>query len=340
MKKLISLLSIAAVIFVAVRFGARQHHSIGLRENGEHYQEECQSEGCDVEEKQEMYGSYNSECLDESCSLEEVREISGSINSINPMLNDFRNRGWRVQNCHFWGGCVYSPGCISDSGDAAMGGLCNQSAINQFWHDFDFDKDDWDNGFGYEDPCNINLPLGRTFSALNVLDFFGTSKAENSSNWLPWFYAFSSNAIDELDARCDFGRACDGCVLATTVSGPIIDNYTVLKWPFFYSLDAPSRAGTIVHEARHADGKGHNCGSGCPRGGSCDSSWGYNGANTYQVLYLWWLYAEGRGIARPLRNMARNRANGILSSGFCNRPKNKDVFGPNTSNPEANFVIL
>jgi hypothetical protein len=326
---------IALAVFLTVTVSAQQLPDEAVPA-AETYDEECQSEGCDGEEVEEMHEDYESECFEESCNTEEVREIAGSRGAINAMLNDFQARGLRVSGCDFIGPCQPSPGNNVATRDTEFGAFCSQASINQHWDDFDFDREDWDNGFGYEDPCNNNLPLGRTFNALNLLDFFGTSKPDDSDNWLPWFYSFASNAHDELDAKCGSGRA-NGCLIAQNFRG--LDDYTVLYWPFFYGQDVPSRAATIVHEARHADGSGHNGGTTCPNGGSCDSNWGYNGAITYEVLYLWWLRAQGTGVSTAARNLARTRGNALLASNFNTRPTNAAVFGAGAANPNANFSI-
>lgn len=335
MKRLFGFALIALGVFFFVDWASRQ--PLASTDSGEDYAEECQSEGCSVEEREELHESYESECFEETCSFEEVRETAGRTNSVNAMLTDFQNRGWKVSNCHFWGGCFYSPGNNNASGDNNFIGQCGGS-IGQLWNDFDFDKGDWDQGFGYFDACNVNKPLARTFNALNLLDLFGTSMPPGSSNWLPWFYAFASNEIDELDARCGFGNP-NGCTTARTWWGAGVNDRTALYWPFFYGLNVPARASTIVHEARHADGRGHNGGSGCPRNGSCDKTWGYWGANTYQVMYLWWLRAQGNLTTPAVRALARTRGNNILANGFNTRPSRAAVFGAGVSNPNANFSI-
>lgn len=338
MKKIISLIAIAMPIILFVSFGAQRSEMLLLSDNGEDFREECQREGCDTEETEELHESYESECFEENCQFEEVREIAGRTGSINAMMNNFQNRGWTVNNCHRWGGCVYSPGNNNTSGDVAFGALCTQSSINQHWADFDFDKGDWDEGFGYNDPCNINLPLGRTFNALNLLDFFGRSMPNGSSNWLPWFYAYASNKTDELDARCGFGQA-NGCTFARSIRG--LDDRVELYWPFFYRniMNVASRAATIVHESRHQDGKGHNCNS-CANGGSCDTNWGYRGANYMGIMYLWWLRAAGDGVSPALRAAARTRGNVQLGNRFCSgNPTRGQVLGSGVSNAASAFRI-
>lgn len=222
--------------------------------------------------------------------------------------------------------CYYQPGNNNDSGDSFYKSyICNQSMVNQFWDHFSFDKDDWDNGFGYEDPCNINKPLARTFNALYLLAYSAEDYAKNtgdfSGNALRWGYPYSASKIDELDGRCGSGDKNTGPRATSYWGGWIfVDDRTELKWPFFYNENVAERAGTIVHEARHADGKGHNAGSDCPRGASCDSEWTYYGGNTYQVLFLWWFYVDGTRTTTAMKDFAKIEAQSIIDRGFKNTP--------------------
>jgi hypothetical protein len=218
--------------------------------------------------------------------------------------------------------CYYLNGNNTTSGDALYGPRsCNQGMIDQFWEHFDFDKGDWDDGFGYHDACNINKPLARTFNALYLLAYSAQDYARNtgdfSGNALRWGYPYSASKIDELDGRC--GNGTTSGVAATTYSG-LQDNRTVLKWPFFYGSNVVERAGIIVHEARHAGGKGHNAGSRCPQGASCDTTWGYKGANMYQTLYLWWFYVDGTRTTSAMKNFAKLQAQRTIDRAFVTNP--------------------
>lgn len=176
--------------------------------------------------------------------------------------------------------CKYQPENNNDSGDNFyISSACNQTYINQFWNHFDFDKGDWDEGFGYEAACDVNRPLARTFNSLYLLAYsaedYAKSTSDFSGNALRWGYPYAATHIDELDGRCGSGDKNSGA-RATTYTGAFADDRTVLKWPFFYGEVVVERAGTILHESRHAAGKSHNGGSGCPRKGSCDTNWAYN----------------------------------------------------------------
>ena len=220
--------------------------------------------------------------------------------------------------------CYYQPGNNTDSGDSFYGAfICDQRYVDQFWDHFDFDKGDWDDGFGYYDCCNVNKPLARTFNALYLLAYsaedYAKSTGDFSGNALRWAYPYSATNIDELDGRCGSGDKNSGA-RATTYWGFFVDDRTVLKWPFFYGENVIERAGTILHESRHAAGKGHNGGSGCPRGKSCDTNWNYQGANMFQVLYLWWFYVDGTRTTSGMRNYAKIEAQRIIDRGFNTNP--------------------
>ena len=307
------------------------------------FEEECIEESCDAEESEELHENYESECFEENCDLEEVREIAGRRGSINAMLNDFQSRGWAINACHRVGSCAASPGNNVTSFDTFFDSFCTQASINQHWNDFDFDEDDWDGGFGYNAPCNENLPLGRTFNALNLLDLFGTSRPAGSNNYLPFFYDYSADATDELDERygSKYPGAYPGCnrmTFATNFQG--LDDYIELYWPFFYNQNVFQRAATIVHEARHED-KDHNGGTTCGNGGSCDTTWTYNGANRYEILYLWWLSACADNVM-PITTGFRNQivtAGNNMWNKFNTRPTRGEVLGAGVSNPTAPVVI-
>jgi len=177
---------------------------------------------------------------------------------------------------------------------------CDQANVNEMVADFEMDEGNWDDGFGWADACNNDLPLKRTFNALQVLRFAVTA-TPNCSDTLEnvgiWSYCYAKNAIDELDAECG-----DGSARAMTHHG--IDDYTELYLPFFYDESVVQRAGTIFHEARHAGGWCSHT-DGCIDGnGSCDPSWsdgcvGFGsgsgrGANAYTVLFAHWFATTAR----------------------------------------------
>jgi hypothetical protein len=215
--------------------------------------------------------------------------------------------------------CTYSVPNLDTSGDNLYGPrICWQAFIDWAWDAFDFDKDDWDEGFGYDDVCNNRQPLSRALSGIYCLTYSSPRYPNESynGNILEWGSRFARNAIDELDARCGTTTctpsSCTGSI-AYTQWGPVTDDLTRLYLPFFYNQGVSLRAGTILHESRHADGKGHDSGNN-------DSSWGYNGAWRWQVCWLAWFAAEGTSTSTAMRTQATQRANNIINGNFDTHP--------------------
>ncbi len=65
------------------------------------YQEECNAEGCNSEEIEELYESYAEECLHEGCRKEEIIELGGNPSGALDMLREFQNRGYQVDDTDF-----------------------------------------------------------------------------------------------------------------------------------------------------------------------------------------------------------------------------------------------
>jgi hypothetical protein len=198
-------------------------------------------------------------------------------------------------------------------------GLCHQERVDHWWSVFKMRKDDWDNGFGYEDCCNLDLPLARTFAAMYLLTYSADDYAKNtgdfSGNALRWAYPYTASNAGRVSALCFKPGSSPGDWNAWAYGSRV-----ELYLPYFYGLDVASRAGTLLHEARHNGGKSHNGGSSCPRGASCDTNWDYQGANMYHVLYLWWFAVDGTRTTSAIRDMARNRARTVHNNGFNTNP--------------------
>jgi hypothetical protein len=211
--------------------------------------------------------------------------------------------------------------------DSFYGSLwgCQQIYVDDMWSRFDFAHDDWDQGFGFEDPCNDSLPLKRTFNALQLLAYGVTANptcSTSSSNVGLWAYCWAGNNIDELNGRC--GESAR----AYTKFGPIIDNYTDLYMPFFSDETVVQRAATIFHEARHAHGWCTHDNSCVDGNNSCDPTWDWGcvgtgsgtgiGANAYTVVFMNWFAATARSnwINSSIRYDAVAEGNYYLSHRF------------------------
>lgn len=209
------------------------------------------------------------------------------------------------------------------SGDNLYGPrICSQPFVDWAWTAHGFRKNYWDDGFGYEDPCNTDRPLARTFNAIWLLNYSADDywNEEWSNNILHWGRRYVRNQIDDLRSLCG-----DGSAIARTHSGAFVDDRIELYLGFWFSKDVPGRAETLIHESRHMGGKSHHAkfpaGSvfGAGKSGA-DSSWGYEGAWMYGALYLWWFYADGRRTTWALRQAARQRANLVIDNAFATHP--------------------
>lgn len=207
------------------------------------------------------------------------------------------------------------------SGDNFYGAsICDQVYVDFFWNTYGFagNKDYWDGGFGWEDACNTDLPLARTFNACYAL----TYSAENWENddysgaMLNWARRYVRDEIDNLRSLCG-----DGSAIARSFGNGTVEVYT----GFWFSKDVPGRVETLVHESRHEGGKPHNAnfpaGSVFGAGGSgADSDWAYEGAWMYGALYLWWYFAQGARTTAALRERARQRGNLVIDNAFATHP--------------------
>jgi hypothetical protein len=229
-------------------------------------------------------------------------------------------------------------GSTSDIGDnfsmwdTNNGWGCQQQFIDYWWNAYDFDEGDWDNGMGYSDPCNNNLPLARTFNGMWHLGYVGTNTPNcdtTALNKTLWAQCWTAAATDEVDSDCYTGatataKSCQDCDWE--------DCRTILHKPFFYSQNPARRAATLFHEARHTrnGGCGHN-GESCARGSSCEESytngceesWAgglQKGANSYEVIYIESYVFFGWRTTTPMKNNMVSAGNDLFSRAYDTVP--------------------
>jgi hypothetical protein len=211
---------------------------------------------------------------------------------------------------------------------------CTQAWTDFYWDAYDFDKGDWDNGFGWEADCDLRRPLARTFQAIELVNYAApvdaTTTDDFSGDFLHWAGNYTIREFDELDGRCS-----NGTLRAYTTWGTI-DDTTELYTRFFYSENVVQRAGTLVHESRHGAWCGHNGNDGsnvCPlMSKSCDESFNDGcsgafspsgkGADAFQVMWLWWyaFEADPQHSNSTMKDFARDEANRILDTMFDVNP--------------------
>jgi hypothetical protein len=203
---------------------------------------------------------------------------------------------------HMWGG---------------NGWQCQQQFIDYWWSAFGFEKDYWDEGMGWDDCCNIDQPLARTFNALWALGYSSTGSPNcdtNASNMTLWAMCYAAAFTDKTRAYCGSG----------TANGTAADSENKemnLFWPFFYGYTTATRASIVFHESRHGSGCNHNGGSSCPNGTSCDISinngcaeYTGNGADTFQAFYLSYYAQTAWRTTAGLKQSAVALANDLMSS--------------------------
>jgi hypothetical protein len=219
--------------------------------------------------------------------------------------------------------CTYTVPDKNISGDNLYGPrICWQAFIDWAWYAHGFKKNYWDDGFGYEDCCNTDKPLARTFNAIWLLNYSAEDywNEQWDNNILHWGRRYVRDQIDDLRSKCG-----DGSAIAAAFKGLFVDDRIELYLGFWYSKDVAGRAETLIHESRHMGGKSHNAnfpsGSvfGAGKSGA-DSSWDYKGAWMYGALYLWWFYADGRRTTWALRQQAKQRANLVIDNAFATHP--------------------
>jgi len=213
---------------------------------------------------------------------------------------------------------------------------CDQGQIDDMWSQFELDADDWAS-FGFSDPCNYNMPLGRLFDSLQLMAHASVDPPACSGgpdNILAWSYCWAAGHI-QITTNCfaDPDREAEGA--------RILDDDVEL-FASFFDDSVVGRASVIMHEARHVEGGcGHSDdfdsifvgpGGGCLRGASCDGAYhdgcsGFfsssgKGANAYQVDFLIDFVAHSRPdwTTPDIRLHAALLANSLLETAFYSDP--------------------
>jgi hypothetical protein len=156
----------------------------------------------------------------------------------------------------------------ASSGDTLYSSrACWQELVDWAWLAFGFQNQYWDDGFGCEDPCYIDLPLNRTVSAIWLLCYSAEDyeKDEYGNNCLHWARRYCWDQIDSLRSFCGDGSA------VARASGSNVDVFL----GYWYDQDVSVRASTLLHEARHIGGKPHD--ADFPEGSTFGGRWSHVG---------------------------------------------------------------
>lgn len=182
---------------------------------------------------------------------------------------------------------------------------CDIDFINLMWEAFDFDRVDWDQGYGYDHPCDPDFPLNRTLNGMWALYYSGSEQAERDNSPVWWGYNFAISRIDEVDAICNGpGRGTS----AQFFDAPFIDDRVELYYRFFDENFVVIRSAILVHEAGHSNQKVHLLNDDCQEGTSCDPNWQYNGANTHEVCYSWSFGYDAINTTQVMKNRSKDSA--------------------------------
>lgn len=288
--------------------------------------------------------------------------------------------------------CTYRVPDLAASGDALYGpAICNQPFVDWAWSVHGFNYDWWQDGWGFDDVCNIRKPLARCLNAMWLLTYSADDYQNDAWNtdalhWGGRYVRTQFKFTDDLRAECGDGSrvaratGCqkwrqwnawrctagyEGTARECTRSWHWLVSWICYAWAwvkrFFCTLwgwvtlafcvvwrgtfgesprirlylgffypgggidDVVSRAGTLVHEARHVVDRPHNAtfpaGSafGAGRDGA-DSNWAYEGAWMFEAHYLSWFYAAGTRTSIAMRQAAKQRANFVLANAFESSP--------------------
>lgn len=195
--------------------------------------------------------------------------------------------------------------------------MCNTDFVYAAASHFNFNNSYWDDGFGWNDACNNQLPMARTLNSIYLM-----------SATTPWWYEWTAGKTADLRSKCySDDNSANTHIMATNYSGAWREFWGTdrieLYIPFFFRSDwnAVRKASTLVHEARHYD-EGHDVGdSSCTNGISCDNSWNTNGANTFEVNFLADFFCSEVDLVTPtMREYALDRADYMLTNMFANPP--------------------
>lgn len=107
--------------------------------------------------------------------------------------------------------CTYTVDRQSLTGDDVYASrICNQPFIDYAWYGHGFNHDYWQDGWGFDDCCNVTKPLGRAFNSMWLLGYSAqdwSNESWNSPilNWAPRYVREQLLRYDDLRASCGEG---------------------------------------------------------------------------------------------------------------------------------------
>lgn len=212
----------------------------------------------------------------------------------------------------------------------------NCPSLASHWSKFGMEKSYWNEGWGFDDACNIMLPLNRALRALEAVKVSATPSGNGLFTWMMGEFSPPTNefvylqaAYERIDTASDHIRAGCARVKDSEPTGDVQAYFhtsdhllevnkvrTITLFLSYFQADIVDASGMLVHEATHR-WKSHNGKSKC---GSCDSEWNYNGANTHEAAWNW-SYSQTATHTQPfLRTRALDLAKWIGDNRFVVNP--------------------
>jgi len=119
--------------------------------------------------------------------------------------------------------CTYRVPDKGISGDNLYGPRsCDQPFIDWAWDVFNFNFDYWQNGWGWDDACNTDKPLARTFNGLWALTYSAEDwqdESYNHDNMLHWGGRYVREQMNKSIEGYDLRAGCGDPVAETFGAG-------------------------------------------------------------------------------------------------------------------------
>ena len=106
------------------------------------------------------------------------------------------------------GDCTYTVPDLSASGDALYGPrICWQPFVDFAWKTHGFNNTYWQDGWGFDDPCNVRKPVARVLSAMWLLtysadDYRNDDWSGDMLHWGPRYVREQFGFYGDLRASC------------------------------------------------------------------------------------------------------------------------------------------
>lgn len=107
--------------------------------------------------------------------------------------------------------CTYTLDSLSLTGDDQYPArICDQPFVDYAWENHGFNYDYWQDGWGWDDCCNVTKPLGRAFASLWLLNYCAEDPQNESYdapmlNWACRYVREQFQWCDDLRADCGSG---------------------------------------------------------------------------------------------------------------------------------------